>query len=466
MIEETAGLDALHRVRYIGYGLTITWAFMLLFVPLFGSRDSVVVVSGSMLSGAVCAVILLLASSRLQTIAGRFGVSLSFAIGASIGTLLYAYPGFLSSPVSFFGLLLSGFCFIGVVASWFENYALLSTRGVVLLAGGSFLLAALMCVAVASLPTVASALLLAVLPLASFALMPHSLVAKPVDATKADSSAATVHSLAENLKAALKWRTFAGLFTTFFALGSIGSLMPRTEPPFDFGGPFLIIPLCITVFFVVSALTLRSKVDMAILYKVMLASFAALVFLFSNSQTVPLSVLFSGFITADVLMWIMLLLVAKKSPVKPFVVFVTGWLAECAGNVSGHIVAPLFASNPTIFVAIVLMLIILAVGLMFSDGQFMLDFDIEADEKSVHADQAPVADSHDAICAFCEEYGLSPRESEVCEMWLTGHGLKYIQENLFISEATVRTHVRNIYRKCDTHNRAEILALYESGLDR
>ena len=50
-------------------------------------------------------------------------------------------------------------------------------------------------------------------------------------------------------------------------------------------------------------------------------------------------------------------------------------------------------------------------------------------------------------------------------MWLTGHGLKYIQENLFISEATVKTHVRNIYRKCDTHNRAEILALYEAGLE-
>ena len=56
--------------------------------------------------------------------------------------------------------------------------------------------------------------------------------------------------------------------------------------------------------------------------------------------------------------------------------------------------------------------------------------------------------------------------TEVCEMWLTGHGLKYIQENLFISEATVKTHVRNIYRKCDTHNRAEILALYEAGLEK
>ena len=45
---------------------------------------------------------------------------------------------------------------------------------------------------------------------------------------------------------------------------------------------------------------------------------------------------------------------------------------------------------------------------------------------------------------------------------MTGHGLKHIQNTLFISESTVKTHLRNIYRKCDTHNRAEIIALFES----
>ena len=466
MVANSATPDAMHRIRYIGYGLTCAWSFMLLFVPLFGSHDSVFVVSGSMLSGAVCALILLVLSPKLQTVAGRSKLSFAFALGASIGTLLYAYPGFLQSPVSLFGLLLSGFCFIGIVVSWFENYALLSTRGVVLLAGCSFMLAAVMSLIIAMLPIEASAFVLAALPLVSFALMPHSNVEAPRPDDARNISPAEAHTLLETLKAAVKWRTLAGLFVTFFALGSIGSLMPASEPPFNFGITFLVIPLVITVFFVVSALTLRGRVDMTILYKVMLAAFAALVFLFSNSETVPLSMVFSGFITADVLMWIMLLLIAKKSPVKPYVVFIVGWFAECAGNVSGHIVAPLFADNSTIFVAVVLMFIILAVGLMFSDGQFMLDFDIEADENSVHVEETPVEESRDSIRLFCEKYGLSPRESEVCEMWLTGHGLKYIQENLFISEATVKTHVRNIYRKCDTHNRAEILALYESGLKK
>ena len=67
----------------------------------------------------------------------------------------------------------------------------------------------------------------------------------------------------------------------------------------------------------------------------------------------------------------------------------------------------------------------------------------------------------DPYTAFCAEYDLSPRESEVFRLWVTGHGLKYIQNALFVSESTVKSHLRSIYRKCDTHNRDEIIALFE-----
>ena len=46
--------NPIRHIRFIGYGLTNAWSFMLLFVPLFGAHDSTIVVSGSMLSGALC----------------------------------------------------------------------------------------------------------------------------------------------------------------------------------------------------------------------------------------------------------------------------------------------------------------------------------------------------------------------------------------------------------------------------
>ena len=61
------------------------------------------------------------------------------------------------------------------------------------------------------------------------------------------------------------------------------------------------------------------------------------------------------------------------------------------------------------------------------------------------------------IDAIAKEYGFSPREKEVFALWVTGRGSKYIQETFVISEATVKTHVRHIYEKCDVHNRAELM---------
>ena len=63
--------NPIRHIRFIGYGLTNAWSFMLLFVPLFGAHDSTIVVSGSMLSGALCGLILLLVSPKLQTIAAQ-----------------------------------------------------------------------------------------------------------------------------------------------------------------------------------------------------------------------------------------------------------------------------------------------------------------------------------------------------------------------------------------------------------
>jgi DNA-binding NarL/FixJ family response regulator len=56
-----------------------------------------------------------------------------------------------------------------------------------------------------------------------------------------------------------------------------------------------------------------------------------------------------------------------------------------------------------------------------------------------------------------EEYNLSVREIEVLEQ--LSKGLKYnaIADNLFISPATVRKHIENIYTKLQVHNKLEAI---------
>ena len=60
-----------------------------------------------------------------------------------------------------------------------------------------------------------------------------------------------------------------------------------------------------------------------------------------------------------------------------------------------------------------------------------------------------------------DRYLLSARETEVLFFLAKGHNATSIQEQLYISEGTTKTHIRHIYRKLDVHSRDELVALLE-----
>ncbi|MEZ4825458.1 MAG: response regulator transcription factor [Bacteroidia bacterium] len=53
------------------------------------------------------------------------------------------------------------------------------------------------------------------------------------------------------------------------------------------------------------------------------------------------------------------------------------------------------------------------------------------------------------------ESPLSDRESEILRQLCDGQNYKVIAENLFVSGHTIRTHIKNIYRKLHVNSRAE-----------
>jgi DNA-binding CsgD family transcriptional regulator len=59
---------------------------------------------------------------------------------------------------------------------------------------------------------------------------------------------------------------------------------------------------------------------------------------------------------------------------------------------------------------------------------------------------------------------LSRREGEVAQQLLQAGTTSEIADRLFISEPTVNTHIRNIYRKCDVHSRAQFLGLVNRSI--
>ncbi len=63
--------------------------------------------------------------------------------------------------------------------------------------------------------------------------------------------------------------------------------------------------------------------------------------------------------------------------------------------------------------------------------------------------------------ALAERCGLTPRETEVLQVWLAGHNAAYIEKTLHISRSTVKAHLNHIYQKTGASGREELLAMLE-----
>ncbi|MBS6940213.1 MAG: helix-turn-helix transcriptional regulator [Slackia piriformis] len=56
---------------------------------------------------------------------------------------------------------------------------------------------------------------------------------------------------------------------------------------------------------------------------------------------------------------------------------------------------------------------------------------------------------------------LTPREREVCSLWVRGHTAAHIERRLCVSKSTVKTHVSHIYEKAGVSSREELIAAFE-----
>ena len=477
------GMTHTHLRYALGYACTCAWAVVLLLSPAFGAPGAVYATSASMLPGLVACLGSIFLSQRFPSITGRTRFVVAAAALMAIGTFLCTYPPTALVPAArLAGLALSGFFAIIVIMSWFDAYARLNPRAIIVLAGCSITLAAILCWVILTCPPIVASTLATLLPLVSLAMLPKASKTAAAEGEPERSQTGTSPGLLDIMGAAVPLRTLVGLAITFFIVSSIGSLAPEfglfsiAVTPLS-----LLVPLGVTGFFIASALLAHGHIDPSIMYKILLSAFAAGVFLLMLSIGISASLVFYADIISNVMMWVVLALWSKKTPVKPHLVFAIGWIAECAGNTLGQTLAPLFAAQIEMFYVVAIMLILVAVGFAFNEGRVVLDIDFEEGESGQQARMGAAAKGYDVVTsaekrqksgadpieAFGSAHDLSPREREVFALWITGHGLKYIENTLFISESTVKTHLRNIYRKCDTHNRAEIIALFEheNGLD-
>ena len=164
----------------------------------------------------------------------------------------------------------------------------------------------------------------------------------------------------------------------------------------------------------------------------------------------------------SLLVWLYLTLTARAYPISVIELFGLGlgasYLGCLAGTFFGGVLVSFWAPGYRVlsFIALVCAAAILAALLFIADEQVFARL-IDADEDRPQAPRRFML----RIRQVAQEYGLTPKETEVFTLAAKGRTTQRIREELGLSTGTVNTHLAHIYKKLDVHDRQQMLDLVE-----
>lgn len=158
--------------------------------------------------------------------------------------------------------------------------------------------------------------------------------------------------------------------------------------------------------------------------------------------------------------WVIWRIGALSVDKAPIAVIAVGQGILTAGSMLGEWAYELMSAWSLSFfaAAAVVCLLSVCVAMFFLDTRYVAEL----------ADEAVAFDPENrAVCELCADnavaaYGLSRQERSIALMLLRGDDNETIQGELVIATNTLRTHLRNMYRKTDTHSREELVLLLRS----
>ena len=105
--------------------------------------------------------------------------------------------------------------------------------------------------------------------------------------------------------------------------------------------------------------------------------------------------------------------------------------------------------------ALVYLLLLFSMIIMYWRSKALLKASGMQGSESAYAPIAEVTPEQKEI--WVRQFGFSPREAEIAVLLVQRTPYKQIGEELYVSGNTVKTHVRNVYKKADVSSREELL---------
>lgn len=472
-----------NKWSYLGFGLYWAWVYLSFnSLQLSGSMPNgapfiplLHIVSG--LTGCFVFALVIGLHKRLEASVHFGAIIWMAAMGTALGTLFYAVPlaqG--TQALAIAGAVISGFCSPWVALSWGLAYCRLDVRMATSLTAGSFLLAGLLYALMSFIPQPVCGTLVSFLPVLSVFVL---YLSKPIAFTQAmhkelDGIASHEGALRSEFSTMFKrtgiGRIMLGILLTMFVCGGMRIFIMQMQVD-TYSQPLLVaLPIAVVAlaFLGYGASISRTSLNLGPLYRMampLLAIAFVLIAMFGASNTdTSFLIVSAGSTLIDMLTWVLLIEIVRSTHFSALLVLATGRLAIHLGMATGEATGLAMADNMGAFFMIAIVILVIAASYMFTDRDTTFFFEPPATDELPEADNDEEGDTIDArMDAIAQTYGLSPRETEVFKLWASGYGSKAIEEKLFVSAATVKTHLHHIYEKCDVHSRAEVLELIENA---
>ena len=373
-----------------------------------------------------------------------------------------------------------------------EVYAEISAGRAVVYASVSYMLAYLGSTVVAEMGLQIVCVVETLLPLAVFVL-----VVQPVRSPASDGPAkgmpVPLAKLVSVTLEAIPARVLAAIGITYFA---IGSTLAQSGAPLDyFTWQTAIAAVLTSVVVMATCILLHGRVALTSLYKILMVGQVLAAFLLSEwveGAQIAVVITFVGVkIVAWTLMAELALLARARGSAPAALVYAAGCLAGHIGEGVAGVLSVFGLVNQGVLLIVVVALLVGAAAFLFTGemGKYPDSADVApASDGGEGTAQVQAGSPCDGPCPsraegpvvaraaqpslderigeLASSYMLSARETEVFRLWATGHTLKYIQEKLYLSPSTVKTHVRHIYDKTGVHSRSEIVELLDPLADK
>lgn len=423
----------------------------------------------------------------------RVGLLVACALLSSAGSFLH-FSGLTWLPewIDWVPTAVFSVAFAFLLVACGEVYAEISAGQAVVYASVSYMLAYLGSTVVAEMGAQVVCAVETLLPLVICAIVAQPVRTGQASGARAKAAPVLLANLLSVTLEAIPARVLAAIGITYFA---IGSTLAQSGAPLDyFSWQTALAAVLTSVVVMATCILLHGRVALTSLYKILMVGQVLAAFLLSEwaeGSQIAVVITFVGVkIVAWTLMAELALLARARGTAPAALVYAAGCLAGHIGEGVAGVLSVFGLVNQGVLLIVVVALLVGAAAFLFTGemGKYpdIADAapasggeDTLQSQKGLSRGEAPLSDAvapastpvaqpslDERIGELASAYMLSARETEVFRLWATGHTLKYIQEKLYLSPSTVKTHVRHIYDKTGVHSRSEIVELLDPLADK